>query len=196
MLKSFLNHSSGLLRAWRRPQLTLGIAILVLACGLTAACSIGASSTGPSTSGLPAVTSGSSSTSTSSGTATNSTPNPGGPLACTQLSPLLPVLQAGKQHVTFEMAVGTAMAMKGSVTSFHDAGGLTMNGQGYLVSPNDPILMQIVQGASSVQITVKDTSTGQVTTYTATSCSTKTPVDIELTGTDPASFTLDMLVTP
>lgn len=197
MLKSFLNHSSSLLRAWRRPQLTLGIAILMLACGLTAACSSGASSNGPSTStGLPSVTSGNSSTSTSSGTATNSTPSPGGPLACTQLSPLLPVLQAGKLHVTFEMAVGTSMAMKGSVTSFHDAGGLTMNGQGYLVSPNDPILVQIVQGASSVQITVKDTSTGQVTTYTATSCSTKTASDIELSGTDPASFTLDMLVTP
>jgi hypothetical protein len=103
------------------------------------------------------------------------------------------VLQAGTHHVTFEMAAGSSVALKGSVTSFQDAAGLTLKGQGYLVSPNDPVQIQISQGSSSVQIMVKDTHTGAVTNYTATACAAKTATDIELTGTDPTSFTLDLL---
>jgi hypothetical protein len=140
--------------------------------------------------------SSSSSTATDTATGSGSTPSPTGSLACASLSSLVPVLQAGKLHVTFEMAVGTAMSLKGSVTKFHDNSGLTMDGQGYLVSPNDPIQIQIVQTASSVQITVKNMTTDQVTNYTATACSAKSSNDIELTGSDPSNFTLDILITP
>jgi hypothetical protein len=195
MLKSYWKHVSSLLTARRRPEFTLGIAILVLTCGLMAACSSVTPTVGSSTSTtLPTVTSGSNPTTT--GTAGGSTPSPGGPLACTALNQLVPVLQAGKVHVTFEMTAAPNLALKGSVTSYHDASGLTMVGQGYLVSPNDPIQIQIAQSASPAQITVKNMTTGKATTYTATSCSTKSPNDIELTGSDPSSFTLDILLTP
>jgi hypothetical protein len=196
MLKSFWIHVSSLLMAGPRPQATLGIAVLMLTCGLTTACSSGSPTVGGGSSpssALPTVTSGNS---TVTGTTSTSTPSASGPLACTALSPLVPVLQAGKLHVTFEMTAAPDMALKGSVTSFHDAGGLTMSGEGYLVSPNDPIQIQIAQSTSPAEITVKNTTTGKVTTFTANTCSTKTSNDIELTGTDPTSFTLDILITP
>lgn len=192
-----LNSFWGLARSWPiagrlRPAL---IASMILACGLTA-CAVSSTSTSTGTPSATTISTPIAGSATATSAPETGTATTGTAFTCNAVDPLIQILQSNSDHVDFSISALPNVAIKGSIVTYSVNSQFKMSGMGYLVTPNDPVQLQIVKGSNFVHIMVKDMTTGKVTTYVADSCLTRNSTDIAVSGTIPYNFTLDLLVTP